>query len=253
MLSTTLKDPTYYINKLKPTSFSTNQFVYLSGFEGSIDIINEQWVFDFKIYLNGEFNVPTNTLYVDLITPFAEKLEIPIVQQQITSSLPSYVDTSTNANLYMLNAIIPTGSSEYFNSKLINHRINIDLGFHVDPNNLNKTSIDEETRSEFIKEFDSIRTSTNVSYTNFHSGDDQGNGNIVEKYYVVNDSYNIVNPKPFSWYLNDDCLDLTTPLRSIVDIEFKSNFIVRGYSIEFNYSLDDTGMKTLQYKAENPV
>ena len=253
MLVTSLNDATYYVNKLPPTTHSLNQYVYLSGFEGSVDIINEQWVFDFKVYLNGDFNVPTNTLYADLYTPFAKKEQVPLVQQKITTNLPDYVDKSTKTNLYIFNAIIPTGGSEYFNPEMINRRINIDLGFYVNPDYINKTEIPEDIRSDFIKEFDGIKTSTNVNYTNFHSGEDQGSGSIVDSYYVVNDSFKVVNPRHFSWYLNEDCLDLTTPLKSIIDIDFEGNFTVNGYNIEFVYSVDGEATKTKSHKDTNPV
>lgn len=253
MFCTNLNSATYHIDKLPSTSFSTNQYVYLSGFDGNIDIINEQWVFDFKLYLNGDFNVPTNTLYVDLNTPFTTQTKIPIVQKTITSPLPEYVKPATNANLYIFNLIVPTSESPYFDSKLINQKINVNLSFHVEPENLNKTDINEDIRSQFIKEFDGIKTSTNVSYTNFHSGNDQGCGNIIEKYTVTNDTFQVVDPKYFSWTLNEDCLDLTTPIKSLLDIELKGNFVVRGYQLDFVYSLEDKETKTLDYKFDNPV
>ena len=252
MISSSLNNSTYYINRLNPTSYSSNKYVYLSGFEGNINIVDEQWIFNFKLYLNGDFNVPTNTLFVDLITPFAEKKDSTIVQQSITGPLPDYVDKSTKANLYVFNAIIPTDESKYFDSKFINQRINVDLGFHVNPENLNKTDIDETSRSEFIKEFDGIRTSTNILYTNYQEGYNQGSGSIIEEYYVVNDNHKVVNPKYFGWTMNKNCLDLTAPLTSLVDIELKGNFIVRGYKVEFFYSIEDSEIKTLSEENNNP-
>ena len=250
MLST-VNDSTYYINKLKPTPRSSNSYVYLSGFEGEVDIINEQWVFDFKLYLNGNFNIPTNTLLVNLRTPFAEETNIPIVQKAIVDELPSYVEKS-EANLYLFNVVFPTSSTKYFDSKLINQKINIDMNFHVVADNLNKIDIPEYLRSGFIKEFDNLRASSSISYTNFYEGKDQGSCNVIDKYYVVNNTNQVINPKKFSWTLNENCLDLTTPLVKLANISFPTNFIVRGYKLEFNYAVEDGEEKKLEFTNDNP-
>ena len=250
MLSISANNP-YYINRLNPTSLSTNHYVYLSGFEGSVDIINEQWIFDFQLYVNGNFNVPTNSLYVNLTTPFAEKIQIPIIHCPDPVSWPKYVEDN-GRNLYIFNAIIPTSGTEYFNNKYINQRININLDFHVEPENINKADIPEADRSAFITEFDAISASTNVSYTNYHEGKDQGSGNIIDQYKVVNDNCSVINPRQFGWALNNNCLDLKTPLCSLVDIDLKNNFIVRGYQVEFNYALETGGSKSLKYKDDSP-
>ena len=246
------KNATYYLDKLKLNPINDNKYVYLSGFEGGVEIVNEEWIFDFKVFLNGQYNIPVNSLQVDITTPFAQVQNFGLVKTT-SEQIPEYVKDKTTSYCYRLNTIIPTGSSEYFDTKMINHPIDIDLDFNVNVEALDTASeLHQVDKDQFISEFDNIKAHSKVLYTNYYEASDQGDYGIVEKYYLINETAQIVDPKRFKWALNNDCLDLTTPILELLDIELDGNFVVKGCQIDFNYALENQEIKTLTHKIENP-
>ena len=53
--------------------------------------------------------------------------------------------------------------------------------------------------------------------------------------------------------MNDDCVDLQKPIKNLCSINMEDNFIIMGYNIAFNYSIDNSAIKTLTTTNSDPV
>lgn len=53
--------------------------------------------------------------------------------------------------------------------------------------------------------------------------------------------------------MNNDCIDLEKPIKNLCSINMEDNFIIMGYNIAFNYSIDNSEIKTLTTTNSDPI
>ncbi len=236
----------YYLKKLPQNLVNNNKYVYYSGIEGDIDIINECWYFKYSIFLNNNFELPSNCLNANLVAPFVNVSNLTLTKIS-SPTFPDYVIDKSTCSEYLLQFSIDTSSSKFFDTLFIDYILNFSLYFDIDSEILNSAKLGNNPLEidEFINEFNSLVSNTKISYTNYHLDDNEGCVDIINSYHVSNNSYSANNKKIIYYAFNNNTINLTSQINELCTIEIDGNFYIKQYKIEMNYSVNNKTIKTL--------
>ena len=244
----------YYLRELEKNPINNNRYVYFSGCEGDIKIYENQWYFNLNFYINHNLNLPTNVFLINYDTPFAQLTDLTL-NIKWTSEFPDFVIDPNSCTLYNVQFNIDTSSSEYFNNKFINYQFNLNTLFKVDEEVINTANIDNNPLdvNKFMSEFNAMNSFNHIKYTNYFNSDNEGNFKVVDQYHIKNDTWSETHNNVIKYVMNNNCVDLQKPINNLCSINMEDNFIIMGYNIAFNYSIDNSRIKTLSTTNSDPI
>lgn len=244
----------YKLEALAKNPVNNNKYVYLSGIDGDIEVLSTCWLINLGIYLNDNFILPANTIYLNFASSFAELNNLNITHQ-IAPSYPSYVLDVSSCDYYHIQFSIDTASSKFFEQKLNNFLLNLTLSFGIDYDMLNQAQLKcPATRIDsFISELKNIKFSTNLNFSNFSEGKGSDNVDIVNQYHFSNNKITLKKISSINYLLNDQTIDKKTPILKMFDIHTSNNFLINGYKIDVVYSVDNGQLKTLSCSSSDPT
>lgn len=244
----------YYLRELEKNPVNNNHYVYFSGCEGDIRIYENQWYFNLNFYINHNLNLPTNVFLINYDTPFAQLTDLTL-NIKWTSEFPDFVIDPNSCTLYNVQFNIDTSNSEYFNNKFINYQFNLNTLFKVDEEVINTANLDNNPSdvNKFMSEFNAMNSFNHIKYTNYFNSDNEGNFKVVDQYHIKNDTWSETHNNVIKYVMNNHCVNLQKPINNLCSINMEDNFIIMGYNIAFNYSIDNSEIKTLSTTNSDPI
>ncbi|MBQ6280358.1 MAG: hypothetical protein IJK72_02790 [Mycoplasma sp.] len=249
----TIYSSPYYLKKINHNPVNNNQYVYLSGCDGDITIYENKWEFDLNFYINHNLYLPPNSFLINYNTPFAQISDITIFVSQ-TAKFPDFVIDKTTCNLYKAKFVIDTSSSDFFNNKFINYPFNFSTFFKVNEEAINSANLENNPYEidTFMSEFNSLYLNNFIQYTNFYNGDENQKLKIADQFHIENNNWYITHYSNVEYILNEETIDCANPISSLCSLQIDDFFTVVGYNISFNYSIDNSPIKTLSVTIDDP-
>ncbi len=243
----------YYLKKLDYNPINNNQYVYLSGCNGDIKILENKWEFDLNFYLNNNLYLPPNSFLINYNTPFSQVSNLTIFYSQ-TSNFPDFVIDKNSCSLYKVKFVIDTSSSEFFNHKFINYPFNFSTFFKVDEIIINSAELENNPFEidTFMSEFNSLYLNNFIQYTNYYNQIENQKIKITDEFHIENNEWYETHYSNVEYLLNDQTIDCTNPINFLCSINIDDSFTVVGYNISFNYSIDNSSIKNLSITVNEP-
>lgn len=244
----------YSLDVLPSNPVNNNHYVYLSGINGSVSIVGNEWYLFFYLYLNDKFVLPANTLNVNINLPFMTISSLSLSQIK-NFEVPSYVIDSSTCDCYQLSYTINTNQIDYFNQKLVNQPINFDFNFNINEEALNNAKLPNAQTDidTLINEFDTLTSTFSIDYTNYINVDSSTNVSIPCEYQIYDNQTSVTSSNTITCQNNENTSGLTTPLENLSNIEMDENFTINGYQIDFYYAVGDSEIKTLSYENKEAI
>ena len=177
----------YYLKKLDHNPINNNQYVYLSGCNGDIKILENKWEFDLNYYINNNLYLPPNTFLINYNTPFSQISDLTISYSQ-TPNFPEFVIDKSSCSLYKVKFVIDTSSSDFFNHKFINYPFNFSTFFKIDENVINQAELENNSYEidTFMSEFNSLYLNNYIQYTNYYTDVENQKIKIADEFHIEN-------------------------------------------------------------------
>lgn len=248
-MSINLIDKTYYLKQLDFNPINNNKYVYFSGFNGEIKIYQNQWFFNFDMYINQKLNLPVNTLLANVSLPFCEVKKTTLSLNK-TSKIPDFVIDKTTCDLYQTSFMVDTSTNTFFDCQLTNYQMYMNITFTIDEESLNNAKLDNNPNEidKFINEFNLLNTNTLFYYSNFYN-------DKTNNHYDLNNSYRFENGKATNtniktlFYEANSYIDTKTPISKLLSFRYDGPFTVNGYKVNFVYQVDNQKeVKSLSYE-----
>ena len=249
----TICNSPYYLKKLDHNPINNNQYVYLSGCNGDIRILENKWEFDLNYYINSNLYLPPNTFLINYNTPFSQISDLTISYCQ-TSNFPEFVIDENSCSLYKVKFVIDTSSSDFFNHKFINYPFNFSTFFKIDENVINQAKLENNSYEidTFMSEFNSLYSNNFIQYTNYYTDVENQKIKIADEFHIENNEWYETHYSTAKYLLNEESIDCTNPINFLCSIEIDDFFTVVGYNISFNYSIDNSPIKNLSITVNDP-
>ncbi len=244
----------YYIKQLDHNPVNSNRYIYFSGFEGEILLKKQVWEFNFDLYINSNFNLPKNTIYLNFDLGFVKvnNLEINLSE---TKKFPDYIKDKTSCNLYKTSFLLDLSDTKILDNLMINYKFESYLKFGIDTDILNNVDIDLNPNEivKFISEVNTISSNSSFCLTNYYNENKSGETKLLKGFKLVNDNSSGICEE-ILYYTNDfSYVNLSDKIRELLKIKYKGNFVIDGYKVTFNYSIDGMDIKTLEYKIDDLI
>lgn len=94
---------------------------------------------------------------------------------------------------------------------------------------------------------------SHFKFTNYREDDNDNRINLIKGYKIDNDSYTEVIDNTLEYENNHNLTDLSLPIKQLLKIKFNSSFVINGYKVIFNYSINNSTIKKLEYQVDDVI